>query len=371
MGLPLVAILFLGMASLASARSLEPQDLSFQGLNTRESQLQEFSQVFKPEYDSYLAFGWLYFPKSDQVRLSSPYGVHDGFAFRHRFSLFLQNNVDTNSTLRTGLGWWWERQGWETEDFLVVPERSSFGLVRSVHTFALSLSDTKRKLGLAAGLQWQNPEGTHGIVHSQETDSLWWFGHLLWDRYVAQMQWQGLEFSMLRVQAGLADRELRGGTITGFKTYLPDLEGLWLPGEEDAIRLQWLQNLWKQRIYLQATAWPMMGHEGSASLLFYTDPSHLLGAEVAVRRSVEGDWVFGGGIEVPFLRVSVNVPREYEQFFANRGTQILLEFQMNIGAIQNRALFRRNAPRSAPMETEKVKHTPFESVADSSNGRAP
>ena len=58
---------------------------------------------------------------------------------------------------------------------------------------------------------------------------------------------------------------------------------------------------------------------------------------------------------MPFLRVSCNLPREYEQFFKNRGPQFMVEFHMDLVTENKKAIFARSGVGSAPMETDKVK----------------
>jgi hypothetical protein len=357
-------LVWFALASALHAWTVSPHALAAQSSQTRESQLQEFGEVFKPEFDTYLGLGWMYLPKPDQSRLFTPYGEHNGFAFRHRLSIFFQHPMDSSS-LRLGWAWWVERQGWEAEDFLLVPSYSNLGVARSIHTTAVTLADSAHALGAALGVQWLNPESGNNQVQQPEEDSLWWFGHATWRQFATQAEFHGAELSMVRANANLGARALRGGDSVGLSTYLPDWEFLWLRGANDPIRLTWRQNIWHQQIYVHASAWPVQGQEGSGSLFFYTDASQLVGAELALRRTRDGKVLVGGGIEVPFLRVSCNLPREYDQFFASRGTQILVEFHMSIGAIKNRAIFRRNAPRSARMEVESVKKSGT-SAADSS-----
>jgi hypothetical protein len=115
------------------------------------------------------------------------------------------------------------------------------------------------------------------------------------------------------------------------------------------------QNLWHQKVYLNGSWYPEQSGERWASLKLYADASHMLGAEFGVRHFPNGSWTYGAGIEAPFLRVSCNLPREYDEFFQSRGTNVLVEFYMSLESISNKALFARNAPRSAPLETTKTK----------------
>lgn len=55
---------------------------------TRDRQLQEVHQAFRPDVQAYIGFGIHYLPLSNQLPLKSPFGVHDGFAFRHHLELF-------------------------------------------------------------------------------------------------------------------------------------------------------------------------------------------------------------------------------------------------------------------------------------------
>lgn len=361
----LIFLFLLGLPAILCAAVIPYERLAAQPSRTRESQLDEFADVFKPEYDSYLSFGWLYFPFPSQQELKSPYGTHPGFAFRHRFALFAHNPMDSASKYRSGMGWWVERQGWDTEDFLAVPKYSQFGAVRDLHTFVATFSNRAQGWGGALGLQWQNPEYL-GRIYAQEEDSLWWFAHATWDKLTLQSVFHRGTWTSTRINMDLADRAIRGGDTTGWKTYMPDIEALLIHQATDPLRLQVRQNVFRRLFYLEGSWWVMENRDPWVSLKAFSDPSHMLGVEIGTRRLDNGDWIWGGGIEMPFLRVSCNLPREYEQFFESRGAQILVEFHLNIGTIDKTAIFARNGADSAPMETDKVKtERKFEKGPDS------
>lgn len=362
-------LIFLLLACSVWSAVIPAENLAGQPVRTREAQLAEFSDAFKPEYDSYLGFGWLFFPAPSQQQLRSPYGTHPGFAFRHRFALFAQNPMDSGSSRRTGMAWWVERQGWDNEDFLLLAPYSDYGAVRDIHTFALSLSDQTQGWGGALGIQWQNPEYL-GSLYAPEEDTLWWFAHATWDKLALQSVFHRGDWSMSRVSADLADRAIRGGDSTGWKTYLPDLEALLVHDPEDPLRVRIRQNLWRRLAYMEASWWPVNDRDRWVSLKGYADASHLLGVELGARQLEDGEWVWGAGIEMPFLRVSCNLPREYEQFFGNRGAQILVEFHLSVGTIDKTAIFARNGVGSAPMETDNVRHPrKFEERPDSDGAK--
>jgi len=349
----ILLILLLSWAVSALAWTVQPQDLVSQPARTRESQLREFHEAFKPEYDSYLGFDWMLLPKPDESRLQSPYGIHNGFAFRQRFAIFLQNPIDS-SVYRMGFAWWVERQGWQNEDFLFIPPTSEMGVVRDIHTLALTASNAKKSWAAVAGLQWQNPEQV-GSLYPAEGDSLWWFSEADWKSLGVQAVFHREAWTQVRATVELEARALRGGDSTGWKTYLPDLEALVTRDSADPLRLGYRQNIWRQRLYLDGSYWVMQGEHANGSLLMYTDASHLVGLELGARRRDNGKLSWGVGIEAPFARVSFNLPREYDQLFHSHGSTILVELHMSLGAISKESLFRRNAPRSAPMETDKIK----------------
>jgi hypothetical protein len=64
------------------------------------------------------------------------------------------------------------------------------------------------------------------------------------------------------------------------------------------------------------------------------------------------DLLWGGGIELPFVRFAYNSSYDYETFFHAKGT-FLVEFQFNLATIDG-LLFARGGTRSAPMETLNI-----------------
>jgi len=344
-----ICLSLLLLATLASAWNLTPANIHAQAAQSRDGQLREFQQSYAPNYDSYVGLGWVYLPFASQSRLQSPYGLHDGFAFRHRAALLLQNPIDS-SAYRIGLAWWIERQGWDQEDFLALAPYKDYGLVRDIHTAAVMFSDTKRDMGWALGVQYQNPEHV-GLIYAPESDSLWWFTHAMWSRMSLQAVFHRSEWQTLRFNANLADRQLRGGAKNGLGTYWPDLEAAFLRGTEDPLHLRVRQNLYSQRVFLDAAYRPVLGKQAAFTLQLYPDASELLGLELGAIRTMEGDWRFGGDLEMPLFRVGYNAPRDAEELFDAHGTWIL-EFHISLGAIAQESIFRRNAPRPAPMETD-------------------
>ncbi|HSQ43038.1 MAG TPA: hypothetical protein VLM37_12230, partial [Fibrobacteraceae bacterium] len=348
------SLLFLLLAStLLSAWVLTPEDLASQAARTREAQLRELYEASQPEYDSYLGLGWMFLPKPDESKLETGYGTMNGFAFRHRFALYLQNPLDS-SDLRIGLGWWAERQGWEPEDFLFFPNYSDWGAVRDIQTFVMTLANEKQAWRLATGLQWQNPESVGIPVQSAEKDSLWWFGQAGWNVLGVQAEFHRTDLDLIRATAEFESRALRGGDTTGPSIYYPDLEILYQRSLDDPLRLTWRQDLWKQKIYVETAWWPSESNEGSGVLHLYADASHLVGAEFGIRRNAAGHYLFGGGFELPFVRLACNLPSDYNQFFHSHGPLVLLEFHLSLQSIKDKAFFNLNAPRAAPMKTEKV-----------------
>ena len=342
--------LLLFMALAIQAWVVSPDAVADQGGRTRDAQLREFQEAFKPGYSSYMGIGWMLLPKPSQATLQSPYGIHDGFAFRHRFALMMQSPLDS-STNTIGWAWWVERQGWDVEDFIAVPKYSAFGLVRDVHTFSMLFSSLPNDLGVAGGVQWTHPEHV-GHFYPAENDSLWWFTHGTWKMLAAQAEFKAAQWTMVRVNVELAARALRHGDSTGWHTYLPDMEAVLFQGGDDPLRLWLRQNIWTQRVYVEGTWWPKRNIQRQVSLLAYADPSQMVGVQVGVRQLPDRKWMWGGGVEFPFMRVSCNLPGEYDQFFHAHGNTWLLEVFISLGSIKDKAFFRRNAPRSAPMETD-------------------
>lgn len=346
----------LGGAVSVAAVQLTPADLASQPARTSVIQLQEFRQAFRPEYTGYVAAGWMYIPLPSQTQLRTEWGTHEGFAFRQRFAAWLSNPLD-NSSLRMGLLWWIERQGWDHEDFIAWPAYGRFGRVQSIQTAGATLSDSSRHWGVAGGVQYYSAEY---IGQSQEPaqDSLSWWGHGVYGPVALQALYNGIDYRLWRLSLDLQGRALRGGPSSGWKTYLPDLDLLVRDRghKRHEINATWEQNLYQQKIYAQA-AW--RGHYASGNsiesagipwlaLHFYPDASHLVRLDATCLREA-GETVFGGGLTLPFLRVAYNHADDFRDFFGVRGLWVV-EFQLAVGS-STASFFGLGAPQRAPSES--------------------
>jgi hypothetical protein len=267
---------------------------------------------------------------------------------------------------------WFERSGWDGEDFLFVPHYNDFGLIRSVTTWGFAYTSPSSLFSAAAGMQHQNVEYV-GDVYPAENDSLlyaWANVRVGW--FSAQASFHRTHLNMLRLSVDLEDRAVLGGASSGIKTYLPNfdltmykrkLDGF----DEDFIRLTWEQNLFAQRLYGELTFdFPDDGFH-SAAIKYYPDPSRFVGIEATCvrRRAVADNWddlMFGWALELPILRIGYNSSYEYDHLFHAKGTWIL-EFHFNLGAIDN-MLFAKGGRQAAPLETQQVKkkNTPNKSA---------
>ena len=162
-----IALSLAATASLADAISVE--SLAGAGTWVRDDHLREMSDILLYGQGSFIDVGMYYTPLPSQIPLKSEFGEHQGFAFRHHFAGFSSTEISKGYFL--GLLLWFDRYGWDGEDFFFFPRYSDFGHVSSVTTWGLSFTDAKHDWTVAAGMQHQNLEFA-GDFFPAENDSL-------------------------------------------------------------------------------------------------------------------------------------------------------------------------------------------------------
>jgi hypothetical protein len=331
---------------------------------SRDRQLREFQQAFQPGTNGYFALGVHYLPFPTQSALSSEYGTHEGFAFRHTMAAYFANPI-ANSGVDIGLLWWVERQGWDQEDFFILPDYGEFALVRSIQTAGMSFAFPKHRLGLAGGIQYQNVEKA-APVYADESDSLYWWGHGLWGPTAVQTSFQGNEWRHVRISLNLESKEIWGGVSHGITTYFPNFDvALFNGDDDDSVRIALEQNLWAQNLYAEVVVfYPEHGFR-SAALKYYPDPSRIISLDATCYRLDDGDLVWGGGITLPFLRLGYNHASDIENFFGSRGT-FMIELRFALSAMKDQ-FFGLGAAKSAPMNSERVKKSLWDKTKKTSD----
>lgn len=346
--------------SFAVADAIPVNALSAGGAQTRDQQLREIRDVMRGGRGGFIDFGFNYVPVSTQLPLETPYGEHDGFAFRHHIAGFGSGEVAKNYELGALL--WFERSGWDGEDFFFFPQYNDFSHVASMTTWGLTLTQRKADVTVAGGMQHYNVEHV-GNIYADESDSLLYsWAHLRWKRISLQGDFYRSRVRFLRLSLDFESRLIYGGSSSGITTYLPNVD-FTVYNESpdhfkaDRYRMNWEQNLFKQILYAEATFdFPDDGFR-SAALKYYPDASRMVAFEATcVRRnkSFDGsdDLLWGGAVEFPFIRFGYNSSYEYENFFHAKGT-FLVEIQFNLASIDG-FLFARGGTKSAPIETIKL-----------------
>ena len=369
--LPKTAIATIVLAVVGSfADPVDVETIARGGFWMRDNQLREIEDMLLYSYGSFIDVGTNYTPLSTQLPLKSDFGKHEGFAFRQHFSLMTSYLLENKSILTALV--WFERSGWDGEDFLFVPHYNDFGLVRSVTTWGFGYTSPSYLLSVTAGMQHQNSEYV-GDVFPAENDSLlysWANVRVAW--FNAQASFHRLHLNMLRLSAKLEDRAVLGGATSGFRTYLPNIDLTMykrkLNGfDDDFIRLTWEQNLFAQRLYGEvAFDFPDDGFH-SAALKFYPDPSRFFAFEFNIvrRRVLADDWddlMFGWAVEIPIIRIGYNSAYEYDRLFHAKGT-FIAELHFNLGSIE-KMMFAKSGRQAAPLETNQIKkkNTPNKSA---------
>ena len=351
-------LLLLSFAAGAVFADPIPTDALTQGgLVMRDRQLRDIGLVMRGGRGGFIDIGYTYTPSSGQLQLKSKYGVHDGFAFRHHYGIFGSWVLDSISHF--GFLTWFDRSGWDSQDFFFFPHYGKFAHISSALTWGFSYTNTKLNYTAAIGMQHQNLELAGSRVYPNESDSLlFYWAHARYKNVSFQGSFYRGTFQTLRLSLDLESRELYGGAGSGFKTYLPNVNATIYrrkSGDDDDnfIRLNWEQNLYKQILYSDVTFdFPDYGFR-SAILKYYPDPSRMIGFEASClrrhERSGAKDLLWGGAVDFLFIRLGYNSAFDYENMFHAKGT-FIAEIKFQIGSVE-RKFFGRGATKAAPMET--------------------
>lgn len=348
-----VLVLFF-FAGSAFADAVSVDALSKGDLTIRDNQLKEIRDILRGGRGGYVNFGFNYTPFPSQLPLESQYGEHDGFAFRHHFAGFGSGEITKNGHLGALL--WFERSGWDGEDFFLFPQYNDFSLARSVTTWGLTYTQSQLDMTLAGGMQHVNVEHV-GNIYEDENDSLLYsWAHFRWGHASVQGSFHRKEWRHLRISLDLESRGAYGGRGSGPLTYLPNFDvTLYNGDEDDSVRVTWEQNLIGQRLYGEVSMDFPSKEFHSAALRYYPDPSRMVAFEATCLRRNEPNsskLLWGGAIDLIFLRVGYNSSYEYERLFNAKGT-FILEFKFDMATIDG-FLFSRGAAKSAPLETMKL-----------------
>ncbi|WP_295861815.1 hypothetical protein [uncultured Fibrobacter sp.] len=352
--------LFSLAASFAFADAVPVAAFPEAGAHARDQQLREIRDVMRGGRGGFVDLGMNYTPLASQLPLKSPYGEHEGYAFRQHVAGFGSGAVTDQS--QVGALLWFERSGWDGEDFLFYPQYNSFSRVSTLTTWGLTYTHIASDVTVAAGMQHYNVEHL-GSVYPEEKDSLLYsWAHLRWSHFSLQGNFNRTDVRMLRLSLDLESRLVYGGRSQGILTYLPNIDFTVYNRSADKFsadtyRMHWEQNLYGQLLYAEVSFdFPDDGFH-SAALKYYPDPSRMVAFEATcIRRNkkIDGtdDLLWGGAIEFPFVRFAYNSAYDYENFFHAKGT-FIVEFQFNLASIDG-FLFARGGTRSAPLETINV-----------------
>lgn len=347
-------------AGIAFADPITTDALTRSGLVMRDRQLRDIGLVMRGGRGGFIDIGYTYTPSSEQLQLKSKYGVHDGFAFRHHYGIFGSWPLDSTSHL--GFLTWFDRVGWDTQDFFFFPHYGDFAHISSAFTWGFSYTNTKYDYTAAVGLQHQNLELANKTVFPNESDSLlFYWAHARYKNVSIQGSFYRNTFQTLRISLDLESRELYGGAGSGYKTYLPNLSATIYRrknnGDDDNfVRLNLEQNLYEQLLYADVSYDFPKGGFHSAILKYYpANFSRLIGFEAScLRRNEIGgsrELLWGGAIDFIVLRLGYNSAFDYDNMFGAKGT-FIAEIHVNLGAIGG-SRFGRGASKAAPMETSQ------------------
>lgn len=360
-------LILFALAGFALADGIMAEDLSVGGGVSRDRQLTEIRDIMRGGRGGYIDLGFYYLPMRTQTPLLSEYGKHLGYAFKHHLAGFGSSEVAPKKYL--GMLLWFERSGWDGEDFFFFPQYNEFSLVRSVTTWGVSFTDSRTDWTLALGMQHQNVEHV-GRGYAHEDDSLLYsWAHLRFGKVSAQANFYRTDWRLFRFSLDLESRSVYGGQESGPLTYLPNISlAMYNADSEsdvDSMRVTWEQNLYGQRLYAELKYdLPDAGFH-SAALKFYPDPSRMIGFEASCLRRVKKkyvsddlmeeseDFLWGGAIDVLFARFAYNAAYDYDHLFGTKGT-FVAEIKFSLATLEG-MLFNRGGTHSAPLETSVVK----------------
>ena len=341
------------LAFSAYAGNVKTAGVSAGDAATRDLQLREFGMVFHPQTYGYLGANLLYFPLPVQTKLSTEYGKHEGYVLRQNFAAYFADSLG-KSPWQLGVLWWFERHGWDSEDFLLFPHYGDFSLIRSVQTAGVTLSRPDLGWGIAGGIQYSNPEFV-GRGYEAETDSLFEWAAFTWSSFSVQTSFHHPRFRHARLSLNLESQQVLGGHSSRPCTYLPNIDIALYDrngDSNDSLRLSWEQNLIAQRLYAEVLVYFPDKALRSVSLKYYPDPSKIVSFDVTCYRKPGGDLLWGGGITMPFIRVAYNHADDIENVFGLRGTWIV-QFHLGIEKILDKFV-GLNGSRSTPMMTRSI-----------------
>jgi len=347
-------VLTLTMATLSLADPITTDALSAGGAVTRDRHLKEISDVMRGGRGGYFDIGLYYTPAPDQLPLKSMYGEHEGFAFRQHAAAFATANVAEH--LHLGALAWIDRSGWDGEDFLLYPTYNSFSLLRTNLTWGGVFTNTEADFTLALGMQQQNVEHVGKVYETEEDTLTYLWTHARWGFASAQASFYQDHWRSMRFSLDLESREIYGGKSGGWQTYLPNLSVALFnkKGDKDSLSLTWEQNLYGQRLYSELAFDLLEPGFSYAALKYYPDPSRMLGFEATCirRRNREGmsDILWGGAVDLMFIRFAYNAAYDYRNFYGAKGT-VLAEIKFNLATIDG-LLFGRGGTKAAPMENQ-------------------
>lgn len=359
-------------SSLAFADGVGVDALSRDGNLTRNRQLMEISDVMLGGRGGYMNLGFYYTPSPEQLPLKSPFGEHEGFAFRQHFGGFGAGSFAPGKYVGGLL--WLDRAGWDGEDFLFFPKYNDFSVQRTIITWGLTYTDEKNHFAAALGMQHQNLEHV-GHVYEHERDSL--LGSWAYLRYGKASligNFNGADWSSVHLSLDLEHRSVYEDKMVryeGWMDYLPNIDiGYYNGGDEDnSLRVIWNQNLYRQNLYGEI-AYDFLPEVEfrSAALKYYPHPSRMIGFEATcLRRGVRSgakDLLWGGAIDLLFVRLAYNAAYDYENFFGAKGT-FLVEFKVDLASLDG-MIFGRGAPQASPMENSVIKEKNKDKAPESS-----
>ena len=197
-------LLSLVLVGFAIADGVKPEALAKDGAVTRDRHLTEIRDIMRGGRGGYIDFGFYYTPTREQLPLESQYGEHKGYAFNHHFAGFGAGEVAKYRHMGALL--WFDRSGWDGEDFVLFPNYGDFGIERSVVTWGLTLTDIRMDWTFAAGMQHQNLEH-RGKIYPYEDDSLAYsWAHLRFSKLSAQANFFRKDWRLFRFSLDLESR---------------------------------------------------------------------------------------------------------------------------------------------------------------------
>ena len=283
------------------ANQLSPADFSRFDKQIESEELFFLNAGLKPEAAG-LFFIDSYMPWNPQkVTLRDEWGENYGYPFYQRLGIHVFEKPEQKAIL-WGAGYQYRRQGWSQKDFLWVMDKSGLNTESSFHLGGIWMKDREQTWKLGAGVsRLLMPNSAQVGFKNKDPWGFWASGEFGVIHAIGSQNY-------INVGLELEDRQVRGGQMSGLKTYLPRIDYEWKMNQNFIV---YEQNLFKQHVYSVYSQNLDELENWTAILHYYIDRSRFFDAEISYQntRSTKERMDFqpwGAALKLGLLRLSYN-----------------------------------------------------------------